>query len=81
MRLGWNFCGPQARRGRKRAIIAVAHSLLIVAYWMLEQRREYHELGADHFDRLHTDGLKRYLVKRLARLGYKATLQPLSPAA
>lgn len=70
-----------ARRGRKRAIIAIAHSLLLVAYCMLKQKRDYNELGADYFDRLNTDGLKRYLVRRLARLGYQATLQPLNRTA
>lgn len=69
-----------ARRGRKRAIMAVAHTLLVVAYCMAKEGRDYYELGADYFDQLNADGLKRYLVKRLARIGYKATLEPLRPA-
>jgi len=70
-----------AQRGRKRAIIAIAHSLLLVACCMLKQKHDYNELGADYFDRLNTNGLKRYLVRRLARLGYQATLQPLNRTA
>ena len=69
-----------ARRGRKRAIIAVAHSLLMILYCMRKEDRNYHELGADYFDRLNAEGLKRYLLKRLARLGYKATLEPVVAA-
>ena len=66
-----------ARRGRKRAIIAVAHSLLVIAYGLLRQQCDYRELGGDSFDRLHAEGLKRHLLRRLTRLGYKATLEPL----
>ena len=69
-----------ARRGRKRAIIAVAHSLLMILYCMRKEDRNYHELGADYFYRLNAEGLKRYLLKRLARLGYKATLEPVVAA-
>lgn len=69
-----------ARRGRKRAVIAVAHRLLLIAYSMLKEGRNYHELGADYFDRLNAEGLNRYLVKRLARSGYRATLAPLAAA-
>jgi transposase len=64
----------RSRRGRKRAVIAVAQSLLVIPYSMLKEGRNYYELGADYFDRLNAEGLKRYLVKRIARLGYQATL-------
>ena len=69
------------RRGKKRAIVAVAHSLLIGAYHVLRQRVDYHDLGADHFDRLHPAQLTRHLVKRLERLGHKVTLEPMGVAA
>ena len=39
-----------ARRGKKRALIAVAHSVLVAAYYMLKYKRHYHELGGDFFD-------------------------------
>jgi transposase len=70
-----------ARRGKKRAIIAVAHSLLIVIYCMLKQDRTYEELGGDHFDRLHAQRHKRYLVKRLEALGFQVNLAPAERAA
>jgi transposase len=65
-----------ARRGRKCAIIAVAHSILVIGYHLQRQRCTYADLGSSYFDRLHADGLKRYLVKRLESLGHAVILQP-----
>jgi len=42
-----------ARRGGKRAVIAVAHAILVIAYHLLKYKEDYRELGADYFDRLH----------------------------
>jgi transposase len=70
-----------ARRGVKRANIAVAHTILIIAYQMLKNRCEYQELGADYFDRLRGDGLKHYYVKRLQQLGVTVTLESAQPPA
>lgn len=63
------------RRGKKRAIVAVGHSLLIAAFYILRDRVEYRDLGPAHFDRLESDKLTRMLVKRLERLGHKVTLE------
>ena len=65
-----------ARRGRKCAIIAVAHSILVIGYHLQRNRCTYADLGSNYFDRLHAEGLKRYLVKRLESLGHSVTLQP-----
>jgi transposase len=65
-----------ARRGNKRAIIAVAHSLLVIGYYLQTNCCVYQELGGNYFDRLHAEGLKRHLVKRLEGLGLSVTLQP-----
>lgn len=62
------------RRGVKRATIAVAHALLVIAYHILKDQAHYRELGADHFDRLHPERLKRKLVKRLQGLGFQVTV-------
>lgn len=70
-----------ARRGKKRATIAVAHNLLVIAYYILRDQTCYRDLGPDYFDRLNPDGLRRRLTKRLARLGFKVTLEPLSQVA
>lgn len=63
------------RRGKKRAIVAVAHSLLLAAYYIIRDGAEYRDLGAAHFDRLTPDKLTRLLVTRLERLGHKVTLE------
>jgi transposase len=63
------------RRGRKRALLAVAHSLLGIIYHVLRRGTTYQELGADDFERQDEDRLVRHLVKRLESLGHKVTLQ------
>jgi transposase len=67
------------RRGKKRALVAVAHSLLVIIYHVLKYNVEYRDLGPDYFDRLEPQRLRRYLVKRLQRLGYDVTLSPTNP--
>jgi transposase len=69
-----------ARRGKKRANIAVAHSLLVTGYTMLSNRSHYKEVGASFFDRLNRDKLKKSAVKKLEALGYEVTLQATDPA-
>jgi transposase len=69
------------KRGKKRAIIAVAHSILLTAYQMLSHRQHYRELGADFFDRMEPERLKRYHVKRLETLGFIVTLEKITEAA
>jgi transposase len=64
-----------AKRGPKRASIAVAHSILVIAFHLLKNRARYNDLGGDYFDRLRADGLKRYYVKRLEQLGVTVTLK------
>jgi len=67
-----------ARRGKRRAIIAVAHSILVAAYHILTRAQPYRDLGADHFDRLDPERLTRQLVRRLEKLGHKVTLAPVA---
>jgi transposase len=70
-----------ARRGGKRATLAVAHTVLVAAYHMLKHHQDYPELGVDYFDRLNADSLRRSLVSRLERLGHKVILEPLAQPA
>jgi transposase len=64
-----------ARRGRNRAAIAVAHSLLTVIYQLLSHPgTNYKDLGVTYFDQLDPKRLTRHLVKRLEALGYNVTL-------
>jgi hypothetical protein len=70
-----------ARRGVKRAVMAVAHTMLIIGYHMLKTGSGYHELGGDYLERINKDQLQRYFVKRLQRLGLKVTVEPVPEAA
>jgi len=74
--LSTQFKRLTARRGSKRALIAVAHSLLVIGYHLQSKGCSYKELGGDYFDQLHAERLKRHLVKRLESLGVRVTLQP-----
>ena len=65
-----------ARKGKKRAIVAVAHTILVIVFHMLKNQQPYSDLGADYFDRRNTDQLKRSLVRRLERLGVQVSIVP-----
>jgi transposase len=65
-----------ARKGKKRAIVAVAHALLTTGYMLLWTGKSFADLGEDYFDRLDRDRLTKRLVKRLERLGHRVSLQP-----
>jgi transposase len=65
-----------ARRGKKKAIIALGHSLLIIAYHVLKRRVEFQDLGPTYFDERDRTNVERRLVRRLERLGYKVALEP-----
>jgi transposase len=69
------------RRGKKKAIVAVAHRLLVIIYHMLKDQGTYRELGSDHFNKLNAAYVQRHHVKRLESLGFKVILEPLSEAA
>lgn len=73
---GAQYARIARRRGKKRALIAVAHSLLITIYHLLKYQRAYQDLGPDFFDRLNQQRLTNYLVKRLQSLGHTVTLTP-----
>jgi len=70
------FFRLKTRRGPMKAIVAVAASMLTAAYHMLRDDRDYHDLGAAHFQRLHHDRLVAGLTRRLHHLGYEVTLRP-----
>jgi transposase len=64
------------RRGNKRAIMAVAHSILVIAYPVIQRKEPYRELGGNYFDKLRPEATAKRLVKRLERLGYQVSAQP-----
>jgi transposase len=65
-----------ARRGIKRALIAVAHAILIVIYTVLKTATSYRELGGDYLDTIHKEQLQKYFIRRLQRLGLTVSVQP-----
>jgi transposase len=65
------------RRGQQRALIAIAHSLLTIIWWMLTENVAYHELGPDYLaGHDNHDRRRRQLVDQLQRLGYNVALTP-----
>lgn len=69
------------RRGKKRAIVAVARSLLVSIYHMLVRQQEYEDLGSDYFQKRRKESKVDYFTKQLAKLGYEVRLAPqLDPA-
>ncbi len=72
------------RLGQKKAILAVAHALLVAAYHMLKNHEPYRDLGADYFqpqDQKAKDAKAKRLLKQLERLGYTVAAQPATTAA
>ena len=70
-----------AARGPKRAVVAVAHTMLTIGYHLLQRGTTYQDLGANYFDQRHTLRTTKRLVKRLEALGHRVTLDsPLSTA-
>lgn len=72
--LGAQYRRMAPRRGKKRALVAVAHTLLGILYHLLKEPVAYNDLGPDYFDKLKPEQFRRYLVKRLEGLGYEVTL-------
>jgi transposase len=63
-------------RGPKKAVVALAHALLRIAYHVLADGTTYRELGADYSDRRHTQRLTRRAIRLLEGQGYRVTLEP-----
>lgn len=74
----------KGRRGSAKATVAVAHSILVSAYYILSRGVPYQDLGEDYYHRRQAQHAERYknrLVRQLERLGHKVTLEPLAEAA
>ena len=70
------FLRLKSRRGPKKAILAVAASMLTAAYYILKDGTTYADLGADYFDRRSKTQMTRRLVKRLEALGLTVEVRP-----
>lgn len=69
-----------ARRGKKRAIVAIAHSMLVSAWHMLTYQQPYCELGGDYFDQRKKDAKVSYMVRRLEKLTGGSVSIEIQPA-
>lgn len=67
-----------ARRGYQKAIVAVAHTILVIAYHLIKRGTVYQDLGGTYFDRKNAKAVERRLVHRLEDLGYDVILKPSS---
>lgn len=70
-----------ARRGKKRAIVALGRSILVSVWHMLSKRQPYQDLGADYYDQRRKESKVTYLTKQLTRLGFAVQLDPLPTVA
>jgi len=69
------------RRGKKRAVIAVGHSLLVAGYHVITRQEDYTDLGVQYFDQRDREAVRRRSVRRLEQLGFTVTLTPVAAAA
>ena len=69
------------RLGRKKALVAVAHSLLVIIYHVLQNDQTYTDLGGDYFDRKYVEQQRDYYLRRLKMLGLSVEVQELPVAA
>jgi transposase len=73
--LAAQYARLKGRHGHKKAVFAVAHSILVIAYHLLERNQPYDELGGDYFiERQSKDAYQRRLIKQLERMGYDVAL-------
>lgn len=63
------------RRGKKRALVAVGHKILVMCYEILKQKVEYRELGVDYLDKRKKDKAAKNYINRLNALGYEVTVK------
>lgn len=74
--LGAQYRRLAARRGAKRAFVAVGHTILGVVYALLVSGRPFDDLGVTYFDRRDADHVRRRLTRRLEAMGYVVTVAP-----
>ncbi|MBO0783022.1 MAG: transposase [Ktedonobacteraceae bacterium] len=74
--LGEQYRRIRARRGDKKAAMAVGHSILVIFYQMVKTSEPYHERGADYFTNVNKEKIQKRLVRQLERLGNTVILHP-----
>ena len=69
------------RMGKKKALVAVGHRMLVIAYHVLQTRTSYQDLGGDYFERRNVDKQRKRLIRQLESLGVKVTVEEVKEAA
>jgi transposase len=69
------------RMGKKKALVAVGHTILIIVYQVLSRRVSYRDLGGDYFDRRNVEVQRQRLIRRLESLGLRVSVEELGEAA
>ena len=64
------------RLGKRRALVAVGHSILVIVWHLLSEKASYQELGGDYFDRRNADVYRVKLIRKLEALGLKVAVEP-----
>lgn len=74
--IGAQYRRLATRRGAKKAEVALAHTILVIAYHVLTRRGPYRDLGPNYFDEHDRQAVERRMVRRLEKLGLKVTIEP-----
>jgi hypothetical protein len=69
------------RRGKKQAMVAVAHTILVLASTLMRKRERYRDPGANYLDGYRKDQLLHRIRRRIEQLGYAVSLEPMVVAA
>lgn len=72
--LGAKYRKMASRMSKKKALIALAHTMLVSIYHMIKKKEPYKDLGADYLENLHKDKTVKNLKKRIEALGYAVEL-------
>jgi transposase len=80
-RLAGLYYRLRPRLGHKKAVVAVAHEILTIAYHLLAGGKTYDELGRDYYDRTQKEAVRNRYVRKLERMGYEVKLVAKDPAA
>lgn len=74
------YCKISARRGGKRALIAISHSRLISIYHIFKKKQHFIDLGSDYFNKINADKIMKRNINSLNKLGFQVSLLPASLA-
>ena len=67
--------------GKKKALVAVGHSILVTAYCVLTRKVGYQDLGGDYFETRNVEGQRKRLIRQLESLGLRVTVEQVEKAA